>query len=90
MADYAMLNARNDVVLDGVILIQHHTNFSQAAGLTAWAMVMLELRLVVGKNNINYSGYQTLVSLMKILSMVTYLITTVVRYQLVMDYKIVA
>ena len=85
-----MVNARNDIVLDGVILVQHHATYRQADGLTAWAMVMLELRLVVGKNNINYSGYQTLVSLIRILSMVTYLITTVVRYQLVMDYKIVA
>ena len=84
------LNARNGIVLDDGILVQHHANFRQADGLTAWAMVMLELRLVVGKNNINYCGYQTLVSLMKILSMVTYLITTVVRYQLVMDYKIFA
>ena len=84
------MNARNDIVLDGVILVQHHATYRQADGLTAWAMVMLELRLVVGKNNINYSGYQTLVSLIRILSMVTYLITTVVRYQLVMDYKIVA
>ena len=84
------MNARNDIVLDGVILVQHHATYRQADGLTAWAMVMLELRLVVGKNNKNYSGYQTLVSLIRILSMVTYLITTVVRYQLVMDYKIVA
>ena len=43
------LNARNGVVLDDGILVQHHANSSQAVGLTACAMVMLELRLVVGK-----------------------------------------
>ena len=43
------MNARNDFVIDGVILLRHHANFSQADGLTAWAMFGLKLRLVVVK-----------------------------------------